>query len=60
MNAKSELVHEHPIIATELMGGHQDKAIEIMSHMAETQSRILEGEKQAYSQLNCDDYLSFN
>jgi len=60
MNAKSELVHENPIIATELMGGRQDKAIEIMSHMADTQSRILEGEKQAYSQLNCDDYLLLN
>ncbi len=58
LSTKSKLIHEQPIVSTELMNGQHEQMKELMSHMLASQSRILEDEKKAYVNLRCDEYLA--
>ena len=60
IKAKADLLNEQPIISTELFNGQHTKMKELLSHLLSSQSRLLEGEKQAYVNLQCDTYQAFS
>lgn len=58
LSTKSNLIREQPIVSTELMDGQQEQMQELLTHMLDSQSRVLEEEKKAYETLRCDEYLA--
>ena len=58
ISKKQQLVHDNPEISKELYAGQQDKMIELIDYLYSNQSRVYEGEKQAYNTLQCDTFLA--
>ena len=60
ISVKQQLIYNKPEISKELYDGQQDKMIELIDYLHANQTRVYEGEKQAYIDLQCEDYLAAN
>ena len=58
ISEKQQLVYGNPVISKELYAGQQEKMIELIDYLYSNQSKVYEGEKQAYNTLQCDAFLA--
>lgn len=58
ISAKQDLLNENPDISTELFAREHEEMKKLIAHLHSSQSRILDDEKRAYDEFECDTRLA--